>query len=133
VTPPVIVAVGRWVYSSPAGTLEPFARAFRGPCLLLLLKTAGKHEINPSARGFGIYNPLPPVQFFYDPVGPYCWKLFGEDQLMWGSDFPHSDSTWAHSLDVIAKNFAGVPDAVRHKITCHNAARLYGIDLGSID
>jgi predicted TIM-barrel fold metal-dependent hydrolase len=67
--------------------------------------------------------------FLDDPVGPHCWKLFGEDNLMWGSDFPHSDSTWPHSQDVIAKNFAGVPDAVRHKITCTNAARLYGIEV----
>jgi uncharacterized protein len=68
--------------------------------------------------------------FLDDPVGPYCWKLFGEDNLMWGSDFPHSDSTWPHSRDVIAKNFAGVPDPVRNKITCGNAARLYGIEVG---
>lgn len=68
--------------------------------------------------------------FLDDPVGPYCWKLFGENNLMWGSDFPHSDSTWPHSRNVIAKNFADVPDAVRHKITCRNAARLYRIDLG---
>jgi hypothetical protein len=26
-------------------------------------------------------------------------------------------------------NFAGVPEAVRHKITCPNAASLYAIDV----
>ena len=67
--------------------------------------------------------------FLDDPAGPYCWKLFGEDNLMWGSDFPHSDSTWPHSQAVIAKNFASVPDPVRFKITCRNAARLYGIEV----
>src|SRR6202049_4815102 len=28
-----------------------------------------------------------------DPIGPLLFKLFGEDNFMWGSDFPHSDST----------------------------------------
>jgi len=26
---------------------------------------------------------------------------------MWASDFPHSDSTWPNSLEVIAHDFAG--------------------------
>jgi predicted TIM-barrel fold metal-dependent hydrolase len=46
---------------------------------------------------------------------------------MWGSDFPHTDSTWPKSREVIAKDFAGVPDAVTRKITFDNAARLYGL------
>ena len=35
--------------------------------------------------------------FLDDPIGPATYKLFGEDQYMWGSDFPHTDSTWPKS------------------------------------
>lgn len=64
-----------------------------------------------------------------DPIGPMTWRFFGEDNYMWASDFPHTDSTWPHSREVIAKNFAGVPKKVTKKITCDNAAKLYGIKL----
>jgi predicted TIM-barrel fold metal-dependent hydrolase len=47
---------------------------------------------------------------------------------MWSSDYPHSDSTWPHSREVIAKDFAGVPEEDRRKILCENAVRLYQLD-----
>ena len=65
--------------------------------------------------------------FLDDPV--YI-LLASADNRDAGFGFPHSDPTWPNSRDVIAKNFAEVPDPVRHKMTCRNAARLYGIDLG---
>ncbi len=55
--------------------------------------------------------------------------MFGEDNFMWASDFPHSDSTWPHSQAVIAQNFASIPPPVIQKIVADNAARLYGIEL----
>jgi predicted TIM-barrel fold metal-dependent hydrolase len=48
---------------------------------------------------------------------------------MWASDFPHTDSTWPHSRTVIEKDFEGVPETVKRKITCDNAAKLYRIEL----
>ncbi len=67
--------------------------------------------------------------FLDDPVGAAHYQAYGEDTFMWGSDFPHSDSTWPDSRKVIEKNFAGIPDAVARKIVFDNAARLYDIDL----
>jgi predicted TIM-barrel fold metal-dependent hydrolase len=64
-----------------------------------------------------------------DPVGPATHAIFGEDNYMWASDFPHSDSTFPESRAWIEKNFAGVPDAVRRKIVYDNAVALYGMDL----
>jgi predicted TIM-barrel fold metal-dependent hydrolase len=64
-----------------------------------------------------------------DPIGPMLFRFFGEDNFMWASDFPHTDSTWPNSLKVIDQDFEGVPDPVRRKIICDNAARLYHIDL----
>ena len=48
-------------------------------------------------------------------------------QLMWASDYPHSDSTWPHSRKVIASDFEGVPDAGKMLLVGGNAARLYGL------
>jgi predicted TIM-barrel fold metal-dependent hydrolase len=63
-----------------------------------------------------------------DPVGASAYRFFGADNYMWASDFPHSDSTWPRSREVIRKDFAGVPEEVTRKIVFENAARLYHID-----
>lgn len=63
-----------------------------------------------------------------DPVGAATWKLFGEHNYMWASDFPHSDSTFPESHAWIDKNFDGVPDAVRRRIVYANAVELYRMD-----
>jgi uncharacterized protein len=62
-----------------------------------------------------------------DPCGVALYDMFGEDNFMWASDFPHSDSTWPHSHDVISRNFLSVPAGAKQKIVCGNAARLYDI------
>ncbi len=64
-----------------------------------------------------------------DPVGPATYKIFGENNYMWASDFPHTDSTWPESRQWIAKDFNGVPDEVTKKIVFDNAVRLYRMDL----
>jgi uncharacterized protein len=57
------------------------------------------------------------------------FRYFGENNLMWASDFPHTDSTWPNSLKVIDQDFEGVPPEVTQKIICDNAVKLYKIDL----
>ena len=62
-----------------------------------------------------------------DPVGPATHQLFGENNYMWASDYPHSDSTWPNSRDIIKRTFGGLPAEVTHKIIFENVARLYGL------
>lgn len=52
-------------------------------------------------------------------------ELIGVDNLMWGSDYPHVDSTWPCSIQVIEEMFEGVSDEDRDKITRGNVERLY--------
>ena len=48
---------------------------------------------------------------FQDDVpGVRCRDLIGVDKMMWGSDYPHFDSTFPKSREAIARNFAGVPE-----------------------
>jgi predicted TIM-barrel fold metal-dependent hydrolase len=48
--------------------------------------------------------------------------MFGENNYMWASDFPHQDSTWPRSREVITKDFADMPKKVSHKMVFENAA-----------
>jgi predicted TIM-barrel fold metal-dependent hydrolase len=52
-------------------------------------------------------------------------NLIGVDRLMWGSDYPHVDSTWPCSAAVIDELFDGVSAADRAAITRDNVIRLY--------
>ena len=52
-------------------------------------------------------------------------EVLGVDNMMWGNDYPHAESTWPKSQQFLDKAFAGQPDEVRRKITSENAARLY--------
>jgi len=54
--------------------------------------------------------------------------IIGVDNLMWSSDFPHGDSTWPDSQDVIAEHMVGLPEADQRKILCTNAQRMYGFN-----
>ena len=65
--------------------------------------------------------------FQEDRPGIVTRHLIGLDNIMWASDYPHSDTTWPHSKKFIDDQFEGVPDDERAKIVCTNAARLYGL------
>ena len=71
------------------------------------------------------------VTFQDDPVAGLTAKFYGEDNFMWGSDYPHSDATWPNSRAAIARSMAGVPEDVARKITSSNAAKLYRMELPS--
>ena len=44
---------------------------------------------------------------------------------MWASDFPHSDSTWPWSQDVIREQTGHLSDVQRKRILHDNVAELY--------
>jgi uncharacterized protein len=48
-------------------------------------------------------------------------------RLMWANDFPHSDSTWPWSQDVLAEHTRGLSEAARDAILHDNVAELYGL------
>jgi len=62
-----------------------------------------------------------------DRVGVVTREFAGVGNLMWASDFPHADSTWPNSREVIERDFRDVPAAERQRIIADNAAELYGI------
>ena len=61
-----------------------------------------------------------------DTVGLRLIDLLGEDNIMWGSDFPHPDGIWPDSQEFLEREVGHLPAATRRKITYDNAAALYG-------
>ncbi len=53
--------------------------------------------------------------------------LVGEDRILWGSDFPHVDST-LEAPQRIRAALAGLSPARRDAVLGRNAARLFGVD-----
>lgn len=52
--------------------------------------------------------------------------------LMWANDFPHSDSTWPWSQELLAEHTRSLTPEQTRAIVCDNAARLYGIDVPAL-
>ena len=54
------------------------------------------------------------------------------DNMMWGSDYPHSESTFPQSRKILAEILAGVPQDEQAKIAGGNTARVYNFDVASL-
>jgi predicted TIM-barrel fold metal-dependent hydrolase len=65
--------------------------------------------------------------FIEDLAGVALRERVGVRNIMWSTDYPHSDSTWPKSREALAEHFHGVPEAERTLIASENAARLYGL------
>ena len=61
---------------------------------------------------------------YLEPIVP----LIGEDNIIWGADYPHPDCIWPNSHETLARNLAGFSKSVQKKIVYDNAARLYGLN-----
>jgi predicted TIM-barrel fold metal-dependent hydrolase len=59
-------------------------------------------------------------------------NLMNWHRLMWANDFPHSDSTWPWSQEMLAEHAACLDADQQEAILCGNVAELYGIDIGSL-
>ena len=60
-----------------------------------------------------------------DDTGLLARHITGVDSLMWASDYPHTDSTWPRSRQIVDRLFRDIPDDERARITSRNAAQLY--------
>jgi predicted TIM-barrel fold metal-dependent hydrolase len=65
------------------------------------------------------------VTFFNDAIGPMTAPYVGTDLLMWSSDYPHQNSTWPHSREVIARDLGGFSQEDREKMLWRNVVELH--------
>jgi len=66
------------------------------------------------------------VTFEEEALGAQLIPLVGTDSCMWASDYPHTDSTFPHSLDAIEEALGTLTQSDRRKIIATNCAELYG-------
>jgi predicted TIM-barrel fold metal-dependent hydrolase len=93
----------------------------------------GRFRTDAAAPSFrGAYYRLPNVDVA-DPDGDHLWwrargllDLLGEDNVMWGSDFPHPDGVWPDSQSFIEDELGHLPKDIQEKVICSNAVQLYG-------
>jgi hypothetical protein len=66
--------------------------------------------------------------FIDDAVGIENRQHLNTDNIMWECDYPHSDSTWPSSPEVLARSLGGLMDVEINKITHLNAMAHYRYD-----
>jgi predicted TIM-barrel fold metal-dependent hydrolase len=96
------------------------------------------HEIFSSAFG-GRKMSLTPSEYVQkhcyfsiirDPVAVEMADQLPLDNIMWGTDFPHSVGSFPHSQEFLDTAFAGKPE-LRRKITLENPAAYFKLDLAA--
>ena len=64
------------------------------------------------------------LSFQEDAIGIRLRNVIGTDNIMWGSNYPRSESTFPQ----LRKILAGVPEDEQAKIAALNTARVYKFD-----
>ena len=67
------------------------------------------------------------ASFISDPVGVRLRDMPGCKNIMWSSDYPHSETTFPHSHKVIETNFRGVPETDKRWILAGCAEKFFGL------
>jgi predicted TIM-barrel fold metal-dependent hydrolase len=94
------------------------------------------HQVG-SYAGYAPRMRLTPSEYF----ARQCWVSFeideatlpvltpfvGAERIVWGSDYPHADSTFPGALDELRASIAPLPSDQQARILATNAAALYGI------
>ena len=65
------------------------------------------------------------TSFQEEPAVGQMAHLIGEDNLVWGSDYPHPDGVWPDSRQIVEETLGHLDPAVLKKIVCDNAVKLY--------
>ncbi len=79
-------------------------------------------------------NKLPPSEYFRrnvfftyqdDRAGVLTTSVYGEDNFLWASDYPHGVTTWPCSKETVDRNCVGIDPLVKRKLNRENVAKLY--------
>jgi predicted TIM-barrel fold metal-dependent hydrolase len=108
--------LGKWDDSRPPGDQPNMAQLFR-------LNEKWPYPLMPSEYVRRQFH----VQFQDDPVAIACRHLTGVSTIVWGNDYPHAEGTFRGSRELLATQFAGVPDDERAAIVGGTLAGVLGI------
>jgi predicted TIM-barrel fold metal-dependent hydrolase len=86
--------------------------------------------------------PLPPSEYFArncwvgasfpSPVEAASRRGIGLDRFMWGSDYPHHESTYPYTREALRRSFAGTDPSELQRVLGGNAAAVYRFDLETL-
>jgi predicted TIM-barrel fold metal-dependent hydrolase len=63
--------------------------------------------------------------FFNDPPARRIFDTWGSNNLMWSNDYPHPNSTWPKSWDVITRDLGHLSQETRSRLLQENVRQLY--------
>ncbi len=63
-----------------------------------------------------------------DRAGALTTEIYGANNYLWASDFPHGVTTWPYSQKTLDSNFRGINPAVKRRIGRENAVKVFGLD-----
>jgi uncharacterized protein len=81
---------------------------------------------------------LPPSEYFKrnlwftfmdDRSAVLTTPVYGEDNFMWSSDYPHAACTWPYSQQIVERLCKGIDPAVVRKVFRENVNAAYGLGL----
>jgi predicted TIM-barrel fold metal-dependent hydrolase len=70
--------------------------------------------------------------FQQDAIGIRLRDVIGVDNMMWSSDYPHSEPTFPQSRKILADILIGIPDDEQAKIAGGNTTRVYNFDMARL-
>ena len=65
--------------------------------------------------------------FFNDPPSKMMLGKWGTNNCMWSNDYPHPNSTWPNSRDVIERDLGHLAPDVKQRLLNENVRELYGL------
>jgi predicted TIM-barrel fold metal-dependent hydrolase len=67
--------------------------------------------------------------FFRDPHAAAVAQFFDGGNIMWSSDYPHGNSTWPHSQQVVADRLGSLPEEMTQRLVWDTVTDLFDIAL----
>lgn len=67
------------------------------------------------------------ANFISDRAGIELREMIGVDNIMLGTDYPHTDSSWPDTQTVIKEQMGNISDEDRYKICAGNAIRVFNL------
>jgi hypothetical protein len=109
--------LGYWDDTRPPGDQPNMAQLFR-------LNEKWPYPLTPSEYVRRQFH----VSFQDDPVAVASRHITGVSTIVWGNDYPHAEGSFRGSRQLIAEQFAGVPDDERAAIVGGTLAQVLGFE-----
>ena len=107
-----------------------------GGCLSFWTVDYAYNQRGSGRQGYRFKEDMLPSDFFHrnvflgfqeDELGIRLRDMIGVDSLQWGSDYPHMESTFPRSQQILEEILVDCAEEEKSKIAGGNAARIYKV------